>query len=79
MTNKKEQISFTDFLQALQGIQDMMKNENMQRVLNCPDEDWDLVLSLEITPDMFVLKSNSTIIEFDNNLKVAGRMKKRKK
>ena len=80
MTSKKhEQIRFTDFLKALQGIQDMMKNENMFRVANSPDEDWDLIEALEITPSKFVLKSVSTIIEFDGNLKPAGRVKKRRK
>lgn len=80
MTNRKQDsIRFTEFLQALQGIQDMMKNENMFRVSNSPDEEWDLIESLEITPSKFVLKSVTTIIEFDSNLKVAGRIKKRKK
>ena len=61
------------------GLQDMMKNENLIRVANSPDEDWNLILSLEITPSKFILKSEETIIEFDADSKKSARIKKRKR
>ena len=77
MVNKNESINFTDFLEALKGIQDMMRNENIIRVANSPDVDWNLILSLEITPSKFILKSEDTIIEFDSDQKKSARIKKR--
>lgn len=79
MVNKNESINFTDFLEALKGIQDMMRNENIIRVANSPDVDWNLILSLEITPSKFILKSEDTIIEFDSDQKKSARIKKRKR
>ena len=79
MVNKNESINFTDFLEALKGIQDMMRNENIIRVANSPDVDWNLILSLEITPSKFILKSADTIIEFDSDQKKSARIKKRKR
>lgn len=79
MVNKNESINFTDFLEALKGIQEMMKNENIIRVANSPDVDWNLILSLEITPSKFILKSEDTIIEFDSDQKKSARIKKRKR
>ena len=79
MVNKNESINFTDFLEALKGIQDMMRNENIIRVANSPDVNWNLILSLEITPSKFILKSEDTIIEFDSDQKKSARIKKRKR
>ena len=79
MVNKNESSNFTDFLEALKGIQDMMRNENIIRVANSPDVDWNLILSLEITPSKFILKSEDTIIEFDSDQKKSARIKKRKR
>ena len=79
MVNKNESINITDFLEALKGIQDMMRNENIIRVANSPDVDWNLILSLEITPSKFILKSEDTIIEFDSDQKKSARIKKRKR
>ena len=79
MVNKNESINFTDFLEALKGIQNMMRNENIIRVANSPDVDWNLILSLEITPSKFILKSEDTIIEFDSDQKKSARIKKRKR
>ena len=79
MVNKNESINFTDFLEALKGIQDMMRNENIIRVANSPDVDWNLILSLEITPSKFILKSEDTIIEFDSDQNKSARIKKGKR
>tara|TARA_B100000900_G_scaffold413482_1_gene437595 strand:- start:2649 stop:2891 length:243 start_codon:yes stop_codon:yes gene_type:complete len=79
MVSKSKSIRFNDFLEALMGLQDMMKNENLIRVANSPDEDWNLILSLEITPSKFILKSEETIIEFDADSKKSARIKKRKR
>tara|TARA_B100000927_G_scaffold282018_1_gene268211 strand:+ start:2059 stop:2301 length:243 start_codon:yes stop_codon:yes gene_type:complete len=79
MVSKSESITFKNFLEALMGIQDMMKNENLIRVANSPDEDWNLIVSLEITPSKFILKSEDTIIEFDADTKKSARLKKRRK
>ena len=57
----------------------MMRNENIIRVANSPDVDWNLILSLEITPSKFILKSEDTIIEFDSDQKKSARIKKRKR
>ena len=79
MESKSQSIRFQDFLEALTGIQDMMRNENAIRVANSPDIDWNLILSLEITPSKFILKSEDTIIEFDSDSKKSARIKKRRK
>tara|TARA_A100001035_G_C27621181_1_gene425497 strand:- start:307 stop:546 length:240 start_codon:yes stop_codon:yes gene_type:complete len=72
-------VKFVDFVDQLKDIQDMLKQENADRVANSPDTDWDLIQELIITPSVFIIKSDSIIIELDNNLKITGRMKKRRK
>ena len=72
-------IKFQDFLATLIDIQDMMKKENLERVANSPDEEWDLILSLEITPTNFVIKSEETIMEFSGDKKGQARIKRRKR
>ena len=66
MGNKDQRIGFQDFIDTLLQIQDVMNKENEERILNSPDEDWDLLLSLEVTPSSFVIKSEYTIMEFDD-------------
>lgn len=79
MVNKDNRVGFQDFINTLLGIQEMMNKENEERILHSPDEDWDLILSLEITPTRFVIKSESTIMEFDERLRPkTGRIRKRK-
>lgn len=79
MVNKDNRVGFQDFINTLLGIQEMMNKENEERILASPDEDWDLILSLEITPTRFVIKSESTIMEFDERLRPkTGRIRKRK-
>ena len=72
-------VRFVDFVEQLKDIQDMLKQENADRVANSPDTEWDLIQELIITPSVFILKSDSIIIELDNDLKITGRIKKRRK
>tara|TARA_B100000287_G_scaffold354543_1_gene344804 strand:+ start:4105 stop:4350 length:246 start_codon:yes stop_codon:yes gene_type:complete len=80
MGNKDQRIGFQDFIDTLLQIQDVMNKENEERILNSPDEDWDLLLSLEVTPSSFVIKSEYTIMEFDDKLNPKNaRVRKRRK
>ena len=73
-------MGFQDFIDTLLQIQDVMNKENEERILNSPDEDWDLLLSLEVTPSSFVIKSEYTIMEFDDKLNPKNaRVRKRRK
>ena len=80
MGNKDQRIGFQDFIDTLLQIQDVMNKENEERILNSPDEDWDLLLSLEVTPSSFVIKSEYTIMEFDDKLNPKNaRVRKRRR
>lgn len=72
-------VKFVDFVDQLKDIQDMLKQENADRVANSPDTEWDLIQELIITPSVFIIKSDSIMIELDNDLKITGRIKKRRK
>jgi len=78
MTSDKR-VKFVDFVDQLKDIQDMLKQENADRVANSPDTEWDLIQELIITPSVFIIKSDSIMIELDNDLKITGRIKKRRK
>tara|TARA_Y100000592_G_C5276544_1_gene224336 strand:- start:329 stop:568 length:240 start_codon:yes stop_codon:yes gene_type:complete len=72
-------VKFVDFIDQLKDIQEMLKQENADRVANSPDTEWDLIQELIITPSVFIIKSDSIMIELDNDLKITGRIKKRRK
>ena len=72
-------VKFVDFVDQLKDIQEMLKQENADRVANSPDTEWDLIQELIITPAVFIIKSDSIMIELDNDLKITGRIKKRRK
>ena len=72
-------VKFVDFVEQLKDIQEMLQQENADRVANSPDTDWDLIQELIITPSVFIIKSDSIMIELDNDLKITGRIKKRRK
>ena len=72
-------VKFVDFIDQLKDIQEMLQQENADRVANSPDTDWDLIQELIITPSVFIIKSDSIMIELDNDLKITGRIKKRRK
>ena len=72
-------VKFVDFVEQLKDIQEMLKQENADRVANSPDTEWDLIQELIITPSVFIIKSDSIMIELDNDLKITGRIKKRRK
>lgn len=78
MTSDKR-VKFVDFVEQLRDIQEMLKQENADRVANSPDTEWDLIQELIITPSVFIIKSDSIMIELDNDLKITGRIKKRRK
>ena len=78
MTSDKR-VKFVDFVDQLRDIQEMLKQENADRVANSPDTEWDLIQELIITPSVFIIKSDSIMIELDNDLKITGRIKKRRK
>lgn len=79
-SNKDQRIGFQDFINTLVEIQEMIKKENEERILNSPDEDWDLILGLEVTPSRFVIKSEYTIMEFDDKLNPKNaRIRKRRR
>ena len=65
-------IKFVDFLDAVKGIQDIIKNENTERVeRNLEHVNWDLIQELKITPTNLTLMTDSTIIEFDTKLNIS--------
>jgi len=73
-------IKFVDFLQSVKGIQDMLLKENEERVTHgLDDSEWDLVEKLVITPTNLQLFTEYTIIEFDTNLNVTGKIRRNKK
>jgi hypothetical protein len=72
-------VKFVDFIDQLKDIQEMLQQENADRVANSPDTEWDLIQELIITPSVFIIKSDSIMIELDNDLKITGRIKKRRK
>ena len=73
-------IKFVDFLDAVKGIQDIIKNENTERVeRNLEHIDWDLIQELKITPTNLTLMTDSTIIEFDTKLNITGTIRRNKK
>ena len=69
-------VKFVDFVEQLKDIQEMLQQENADRVANSPDTDWDLIQELIITPSVFIIKSDSIMIELDNDLKITGRIKR---
>lgn len=62
-------------------LQKLMNEENEERVLSAKDEtDWDLIREISVHPDKVVLKTEHTIMEFDSEFKIRGRViKKRRK
>ena len=62
-------------------LQKLMNEENEERVLSAKDEtDWDLIREISVHPDKVVLKTEHTIMEFDSEFKISGRIiKKRRK
>ena len=62
-------VKFVDFVEQLKDIQEMLQQENADRVANSPDTDWDLIQELIITPSVFIIKSDSIMIELDNDQK----------
>jgi len=73
-------VKFLDFLQAVKGIQDLINNENEERVLhNINENEWDLIHKLTITPTNLQLETDYSIIDFDTNLNIVGKIRRKKK
>ena len=69
------------FQDMFKQLQKLMNEENEERVLSAKDEtDWDLIREISVHPDKVVLKTEHTIMEFDSEFKIRGRViKKRRK
>ena len=69
------------FAEMFKKLQDLMNEENEERVLSATDEDdWDLIREIYVHPNKVVLKTEHTIMEFDDEFKIRGRViKKRRK
>ncbi len=69
------------FAEMFKKLQDLMNEENEERVLGATDEDdWDLIREISVHPNKVVLKTEHTIMEFDDEFKIRGRViKKRRK
>lgn len=69
------------FAEMFKKLQDLMNEENEERVLSATDEDdWDLIREISVHPNKVVLKTEHTIMEFDDEFKIRGRViKKRRK
>jgi len=73
-------VKFLDFLEAVKGIQDLINNENEERVLhNINENEWDLIHKLTITPTNLQLETDYSIIDFDTNLNIVGKIRRKKK
>ena len=73
-------VKFVDFLQAVKGIQDLINKENEERVLhNINENEWDLIHKLTITPTNLQLVTDYSIIDFDTNLNIVGKIRRKKK
>lgn len=73
-------VKFVDFLQAVKGIQDLINKENEERVLhNINENEWDLIHKLTITPTNLQLETDYSIIDFDTNLNIIGKIRRKKK
>jgi hypothetical protein len=72
-------VKFVDFLQAVKGIQDLINKENEERVVhNINENEWDLIHKLTITPTNLQLETDYSIIEFDTNLNIIGKIRRKK-
>jgi len=73
-------VKFLDFLEAVKGIQDLINKENEERVIhNINENEWDLIHKLTITPTNLQLETDYSIIDFDTNLNIVGKIRRKKK
>jgi len=73
-------VKFLDFLEAVKGIQDLINKENEERVIhNINENEWDLIHKLTITPTNLQLETDYSIIDFDTNLNIVGKTRRKKK
>ena len=56
-----------------------MTSDNRVKFVDFIDQLKDIIQELIITPSVFIIKSDSIMIELDNDLKITGRIKKRRK
>ena len=47
---KKKKITYTELIEAIEKLQDIINDENELRALESKDESWNLVQNIEIRP-----------------------------
>ena len=68
------------YLQALLNLQKLMINENFERIESSESkDDWDLIEKIIITPSSLQMETTRSTMEFDENLNIKGRVKRRKR
>jgi hypothetical protein len=68
------------YLKALLDLQKMMINENFERIESSESkDDWDLIEKIIITPSCLQMETTRSTMEFDENLNIKGRVKRRRK
>ena len=68
------------YLQTLLKLQKLMINENFERIESSDSkEDWDLIEKIIITPSSLQMETTRSTMEFDENLNIKGRVKRRKR
>lgn len=69
-----------EYKKVFEKLQSYMNSENEQRVLRADnEEEWDLIQSITIEPNRIVLKSDFSIIEFDTDFNLKGKVKKNRR
>jgi len=67
-----------NFQKMFADLQTLMNEENEERVLSANDEDnWDLIREISVHPNKVVLKTEHTIMEFDSDFKIRGKVVKK--
>jgi hypothetical protein len=77
MTSKS--LSFVNFKKMIKELQDVLIKENGVRVESAKSEDdWDLVESVEIKPTSLIIKTENTIMIFEDEKLTRAKIRRRK-
>ena len=59
---KKKKITYTELIEAIEKLQDIINDENELRALESKDESWNLVQNIEIRPQSVRITTEEYVI-----------------
>tara|TARA_B100000029_G_scaffold473770_1_gene515448 strand:- start:329 stop:811 length:483 start_codon:yes stop_codon:yes gene_type:complete len=76
---KKKKIAYTELIEAIEKLQDIINDENELRALESKDESWNLVQNIEIKPQSVIITTEEYVMEFDKGVRDLAKIRKRNK